>query len=484
MTAPAIRQIAEVLRDLPIDIDNEKNLLSCLFQKPEWLRDESLFFSLEDFHLTTHKRIVQAIIDLDADGIVPDPGMIGNRLTDPSEKIYLTDLADNMWASPSNAPHYAKKLKEVAIKRQAVSDSEKLLRAALSGVPDDIARVRAEIAKAASEKNEKLGWTKYRVNIASAATVKPPTQEFVVGHLPAEPGNYGLIIGPDGVRKSWLALHIGLSVAGGRPVAEAPDGSCLWSAPARGRVIYITSEDSPAVMWRRVWNIGQMPGYSWVQDMSETLDILPVFSNMTLLATAQDGSVGQTREFVELAEYAKGSRLIILDPLADLFDLDENGNREGRAIVQSLRQLSLLTGAGVLGVHHQNKAAMLSGEKNHQSGRGSSKFGAGCRWAVVLQPISQVVTEDDLEKTGIPEKELRDWTSIHESKASYAIEAVEDQWLKKMAVVDDDGLLTVASAPLAARLPDGEEDPPVVVDLAGRLKYPKNGGTIDDDDWR
>lgn len=98
---------------------------------------------------------------------------------------------------------------------------------------------------------------------------------------------------------------------------------------------------------------------TWVRDLSESLDILPVFSNLTLLTTAKDGSVGQTREFSELVEYAKGSRLVILDPLADLFDLDENGNREGRAIVQVLRQLSLLTGAGVLGVHTKIKRRCL-----------------------------------------------------------------------------------------------------------------------------
>ena len=65
MSAPAIRQTAEVLRDLPINIDNEKNLIWCLLRKPELLRDESLSFSVEDFHFTPHKRIVQAIIDLD-----------------------------------------------------------------------------------------------------------------------------------------------------------------------------------------------------------------------------------------------------------------------------------------------------------------------------------------------------------------------------------------------------------------------------------
>jgi hypothetical protein len=395
------------------------------------------------------------MVDLDAEGILPDPGIVANRLTDQPDRDYLLDLAETMWASPSNARFYADKLREVTVKRQALFDADKLQKAAFSGVPEDIARVRKEIAKSTSrEGQEKSDWKKYRLDISRSATLKPPSQKFIVGHLPEEPGNYGLIIGPDGVRKSWLSLHIALAVAGGRPVAQGLDGSCLWPAPAQGRVVYITSEDSPDVMWRRVWSIAQMPGYAWVKDIGGNhLDILPTFSNMTLLTTAQDGSVVQTPECKELVEYAQGSRLIILDPLADLFDLDENGNREGRAIVQALRQISLSTGAGVLGVHHQNKSSMLTGEKNHQSGRGSSKFGAGCRWAVVLQPLSQALGEDWLKAAGVGEEEAKDWTSVHESKASYAEEYAGDAFFKKVAVVDDDGKL-LAAAPLALRLTD------------------------------
>ncbi len=456
MSAPAkIHRPVEVLRDLPIDINSEKNLIWCFLRQPDLLRGDFLSFSVEDIHFGPHKRIVRAMVDLAAEGVVPDPGMIANRLTDPSDRDYLLDLIETMWASPSNAKFYAAKLHEVAAKRQALFDADKLTRAANFGVPEDIARVRKEIAKSASrEGQEKSDWKKYRLDISRSATLKPPSQKFIVGHLPEEPGNYGLIIGPDGVRKSWLSLHIALAVAGGRPVAQGLDGSCLWPAPAQGRVVYITSEDSPDVMWRRVWSIAQMPGYAWVKDIGGNhLDILPTFSNMTLLTTAQDGSVVQTPECKELVEYAQGSRLIILDPLADLFDLDENGNREGRAIVQALRQISLSTGAGVLGVHHQNKSSMLTGEKNHQSGRGSSKFGAGCRWAVVLQPLSQALGEDWLKAAGVGEEEAKDWTSVHESKASYAEEYAGDAFFKKVAVVDDDGKL-LAAAPLALRLTD------------------------------
>lgn len=444
----------DTLKNLPQNIDAEKSFLGSIFLDNQVIDREIL--TQQDFSLDAHKKIYQTMIEMWEDRIPIDsvtlPDILNKKgwsgLTGGSQ--YIDDLS---WIVPTaaNAPYYARILQEKTAERQAILDAEKLKKAALSGVPEDMARVRAEIAKVSSEKPGKMGWTKYRVDISRAATRKPPAQKFIVGHLPDEPGNYGLIIGPDGVRKSWLALHIALAVAGGRPVAQGPDGSCIWSALPPGRVVYVTSEDSPDVMHRRVWNISQMPGYSWVGDIDKNLDILPVFSSLTLLTTAQDGSIVPTCEYKELTEYAHGSRLVILDPLSDVFDLDENGNREGRAIVQALRQLSLQTGAGVLGVHHQNKASMLSGEKNHQSGRGSSKFGAGCRWAVVLQPLS----EDEAKESEIDEKERADWTNVHESKASYAEEYAGDRWFHKVAVVDDDGHLT-AGAPLAARLPEGK----------------------------
>lgn len=105
---------------------------------------------------------------------------------------------------------------------------------------------------------------KNRVNIAEAVDTAPSPQKYIVGHLPDEPGAYGLVIGPDGSRKSWLALHIALSVACGKPVAQGIDGSCLWPAPTPGRVIYLSSEDSQNVLARRVWSLAQIPGMEWV----------------------------------------------------------------------------------------------------------------------------------------------------------------------------------------------------------------------------
>ena len=292
---------------------------------------------------------------------------------------------------------------------------------------------------------------KNRIDIARAIENPPPRQKFIVGHLPEEPGVFGLLIGPDGSRKSWMALQLAISVAGGRPVAKGPDGSYLWEAPERGRVVYLASEDSANVLARRIFSLSKLPGYEWVKDLDEYLDIIPTYSSLTLLSLDKDGKPAKTQEYQSFLEYAKGARLIIIDPLADFFDISESDDRAARGVVQLLREMSRATGAGVLGVHHQNKIGMLSGETNHQSGRGSSRFGAGCRWAVVLQPMSEKNCPG-IEKIEDP----RDWTRIDESKASYSEEMARALWIKKIDVKDKGKI--IASAPAAAVLPTEEEN--------------------------
>ena len=138
--------ILPTLKDLPMALESEKNLIWCLFRKPELLRDETLSFSVEDFHFPPHRRIIQALVDLDSDGMIPDPGMISGRLGDQADRDYLLDLRDELWAAPANAHHYVEKLREVAIKRRAIFDAGRLFRAAQLG-PEDVAKVRAEIEK-------------------------------------------------------------------------------------------------------------------------------------------------------------------------------------------------------------------------------------------------------------------------------------------------------------------------------------------------
>lgn len=238
MSAPAKVKRQIDARDLPIDIETEKNLIWCLLKKPELLRDESLVFSVEDFHLTSHKRIVQAMINLDADGIVPDRGMIETRLTDQSVKDYLFDLADGVYiVSPSNAKSYASILKRVAIKRQGISDSEKLFRAATTGEIEDIARIRAEIGKR-EEKEESTS----SIDAADLCPA-PPREHIVKDWIPR--GVAIALHGPPGTGKSVFLTKMTVAVAGGLPFYG------METFP--GRVMYVSNEWTDKEEVSRIW---------------------------------------------------------------------------------------------------------------------------------------------------------------------------------------------------------------------------------------
>ena len=275
-----------------------------------------------------------------------------------------------------------------------------------------------------------------KINIALAATKTPPTQKFIIGNLPAEDGIYGLLIGPDGSRKSWLALHLAIAKATGKQVAGG-----IWGAPeTAGRVVYITTEDSANVLWRRIFAIAQQPGNESIKNL-DNLDILPL-NEVTLVSQTPEGPQFQ-EDLSGLIEYAKGAKLIILDPLADLADAEESDDRAARLLVQALRKISNETGAGVIAVHHQNKNAMLNGGISHQTGRGSSRLGAGCRWAVVLQPLDKSAGE----KNGIDDDDRSRWTLIHESKSSYTNSGEEKSMYHYQDWMDNDGT-TIPGIPL------------------------------------
>lgn len=291
-------------------------------------------------------------------------------------------------------------------------------------------------------------WAKNRVNIAKAATEAPSPQKYIVGHLPDEPGVYGLILGSDGSRKSWLALHIAIAVAGGTPVAQSPNGDRLWDVPEPGRVVYITSEDSQSVLSRRLYQLAQQHQNSGLELLEERLDLIPTSSGLSLLTTDPDGSLSPTPEFGELVTYCTGARLIILDPLADMFDAAESDDRAARAEVQLLRELSQKTGAGVIGVHHLNKEGMLKGSANHQSSRGSSRIGAGCRWALVLRPLDMAMKPEEIEMKGLV---MGEWSQVLEAKASYAEKRYENSYLRSIPMTGENGISRY-SAPVAAVL--------------------------------
>ncbi|MHB1910361.1 MAG: AAA family ATPase, partial [Nitrososphaerales archaeon] len=415
-----------------------------------------LSFSVDDFHFAPHRRIVQAIINLDGEGIVPDSGMIANRLTDQSDRDYLLDLANNMWTSPSNARSYAAKLREVAIKRQAIFDADKLQKAALSGVPEDIVRVRGEIAK--REDLDDQGFTIIHPCSVFKKTLPPPV--YVLPSL--RPRTVGLIVAQEGVGKSFLALEIGFDKASGFDLTGI-------GITGPGRVIYFSKEDPPEIIEERLQSIASfLP--SEARELSDGLEIISLYGKPATLISEK--SVVNEKLIRQIIKTGSGKDLLIFDTLRKLHDLEENSSGEMKVLLEIFDRIALETGAAVLLIHHTNKSANLNGQQGDQSSaRGSNAIVGNTRWSLHLETCKAEDGEKRI-KVSIP-------------RASYGPEGWE-WWLERTR-----GGVLVASDPILIDNPQRSTKKPTLKKIKGgkdngegangyRLKYP--GGGPDEED--
>ena len=385
MSVPAkARRPVEVLRDLPIDIENEKNLISCLLQRPDLLRKEDISFSVDDFHFQSHCRITQAIIDLDGEGIVPDPGMISNKLSDPSDRDYLLDLTETMWANPSNARYYAEKLHEVAVKRQALFDADKLQKAAFSGVPDDIARVRVEIAKRGDpEQTGKTIW----VDAFDICQQHLSPVEWLVERIFPRSGA-GTVDGPPESGKSSLIVNLAATIANG--------GGCWFGQDClSGPVIVLGGEKSSRAVWRRDFErLGKVarPGYF----------LIPELDGPLWKWDRREGVWIKTPSYAEAVRGIKRIKpvLVIGDTIMRLgLGIDQIDNAQQAALGLELEELAAEAGCLFLTIGHTNQASTkeaLSWRLHYLSRAGGNGLPGVLRYCFAVTRIHRA----DVQKNG------------------------------------------------------------------------------------
>lgn len=376
----------------------------------------------DDFSLQSHRVIFSAMTLMMEEGIPIDIINLVEHLERKGQLISVGNI-DLLKKIVNNTPSwvntlsYARAVHQFSMRRQIAELGSLIEQRALTPQGKNTAELLAEAKLEMHELQKRtlnlLSSPTHKFDVANAVQSPPPPLKYVVGNLPEEPGSYGLIIGPDGCRKSWLALHIAIAAAVGREVAGG-----LWPARDSGRVIYVTTEDSKNEIWRRLYAMSAMLSETWdISLLLQNIDIIPLSQTEAGMTLIRDTPTGpkETDDLNHMIELSRGAHLIVLDPIADFIDGDDSSDRIGRAIVNALRRLSRETKAGVLVIGHQNKSSMLNRETHQQSLRGSSRVAAGARWVVTLQPLGS-----EAHKYGVDEKEASRWTLVHEPKNSYA----------------------------------------------------------------
>jgi KaiC/GvpD/RAD55 family RecA-like ATPase len=197
-----------------------------------------------------------------------------------------------------------------------------------------------------------------------------------------------LIVAQPGVGKSTLALHIAVSVALG-------DGS-LYGVTVREKcpVLVVSAEDSREFVEPRVAGVVEhLRGKEWPDaDIDAAREDVHIYAE-PFRAMIRAGRELRRTEIVQgMVDYVRANRIgfVILDPLVETHEGDENNNSEIRQVVSMYREVAVETGCAVLIVHHGRKpgqnAESMAGDLS--SARGAGSLAGAVRAAVTLTTMS------------------------------------------------------------------------------------------------
>jgi RecA-family ATPase len=172
---------------------------------------------------------------------------------------------------------------------------------------------------------------------------------IVPDYVPA--GVPSLISGDGGVGKGTLLIQLA--------VAGTTETTWLGMPVAQGPVIYFSPEDSRDELGRRVRAVagGHLSRATSLHLLGK--EDLPD----PVLGVGRDGVVTPTETFRRLLATAEKLRagLVIADPVAELFAIDENRRAEAAAAVRLAGKLCEASGAAVVLVSHPSLTGLVSG---------------------------------------------------------------------------------------------------------------------------
>lgn len=264
----------------------------------------------------------------------------------------------------------------------------------------DLAKGARDLAAAGKAADHWQGWG----NLAGLYGGDPPPVEWVV-HQTFARGISAILAADGAVGKTWLALDLALTVAGGKH-ASAPN-VLGYGVHAEGPAVVLTAEDGKDTIWRRLKVLD--PTGERRRKAQGRLFILPGpnlpdFARPTPIgyedrkaADAERFKMGEAFDrFADWLETFKPA-LVVLDPLAALSHLDGNDNAAGGFIMHKLNGLAQRLNCLVLMTHHMRKD-MSDGLRAGVRGAGALVNESRAVLALAPFPMSNPVVRSFLEE--------------------------------------------------------------------------------------
>ena len=161
-----------------------------------------------------------------------------------------------------------------------------------------------------------------------------------------------------------------------------------------GLVVGFLAEDSPKEVNNRAYHLARRLSEDVRRSAEKNLRIYPM--NGEKLDLGRWGSP----DLELIADFSQGARLIIIDPLSQFHNLDENSNSEMAILMGNLNCVAKRTGAAVLFIHHVSKGSVRNGQGDQQqAARGASALTDNARWCGYLARM----TANEAKRLGVEE---------------------------------------------------------------------------------
>jgi hypothetical protein len=254
-----------------------------------------------------------------------------------------------------------------------------------------------------------------RLNLQSVAEMlrkgAPPPRQKLLGDTFAKEFLSGLFA-PGAVGKTVLRMAQALALACGR-VDDKGRGISGEYMYKRSRVLFLCLEDSPEEVWRRLYALckhyqidpQELDGWIWVDTPEDKLATTDRRGNRI------EGDLGK---MIRKAVKECNLDLVILDPLVDSHEVDENAAADMNFVCKQLTKMAIELTIGVDTPHHTHKGALVPGDPD--SGRGSTAIPSKGRLIHTLATMSK----EEAKMFGIDEAERRFYVRMDPGKMNIA----------------------------------------------------------------
>ena len=253
------------------------------------------------------------------------------------------------------------------------------------------------------------------IDILHALSERPKNLDFVLPGLVA--GTVGAIVSPGGSGKSALALQLGAYIAGG------PD--LIGIGPVKhGQTAYLPGEDPEIAVCHRLFALGEKCDQGHREAMAKNYYVEPL-EKYTV-------NILDDEWFNYITQIANGRRLLILDTLRMVHQLDENDSSAMTQVVGKMKTIAATTGCAIVFLHHTSKSSALNGQgAEQQASRGSSVLVDNIRWQGFLKNMD----EAEAKTFGVDEVQRKYFVKFGVSKQNYG-SPYPETWIRKVSGSD------------------------------------------------